>query len=135
MAMTITLMLFALLIGFAQQNCDVKTISLNKEFELKIGQNALIKGEGLVIGFNSVDEDSRCPEGVDCIWAGNAKITVKATKSDSETVSAQLNTTTEPKEVDYKQYRITLVKLDPRPKAETITSKGYYIATLLIAKQ
>ena len=39
-------------------------------------------GETVVLGdvsitFEKVIEDSRCPEGVQCVWAGNAKILVK----------------------------------------------------------
>jgi len=35
------------------------------------------------ITFEKVVEDSRCPEGVQCVWAGNAKIQVKVSQNDS----------------------------------------------------
>src|SRR5262245_25820104 len=57
---------------YARQSRKTKVTRLGQEFELKVNQEALIVGEGLAVSFDSVLEDSRCPEGVDCIWSGNA---------------------------------------------------------------
>jgi hypothetical protein len=47
--------------------------ALNQEFRLSPGQTASLAAEGLKIKFESVTADSRCPQGVTCIWAGEAK--------------------------------------------------------------
>jgi len=44
--------------------------SLDSEFILSIGQSARIGSEDLSIKFVEVIGDSRCPEGVVCIWEG-----------------------------------------------------------------
>src|SRR6185369_440519 len=90
-------LLFALVIGCAAR-CDAREEVLGQEFNLKIGQKARIKGEGLAISFGSVAEDSRCPEGVDCIWAGNGKIIVKLSKPNGDSTSIELNTNMKPQE-------------------------------------
>lgn len=54
---------------------DVITAALGLPFELRIGQRVRI--DGLVITFVAISEDSRCPEGVQCIWAGRVKVSVR----------------------------------------------------------
>ncbi|SDW05661.1 hypothetical protein [Flavobacterium degerlachei] len=53
---------------FAQNNNDVSY--------LKIKQNSCIKKKGNSLVFKEVLSDSRCPEGVNCIWAGEIKVVV-----------------------------------------------------------
>jgi len=82
---------------FAQQSRKAEVIRLGQEFELKINQEAMVEGEGLAVVFESVLEDSRCPEGVDCIWSGNAKIKVELIGAGKESAAVELNTNVEPK--------------------------------------
>src|SRR5262245_3921286 len=56
---------------FAQQSRKAEVIRPGQEFELSINQEAVVEGESLAVAFEAVLEDSRCPEGVDCIWSGN----------------------------------------------------------------
>jgi hypothetical protein len=53
-------------------------ISANMPFILKIGQMGVFKLTGATIVFDAVKSDSRCPKGVQCIWAGEATVQVKA---------------------------------------------------------
>src|SRR5262245_60410423 len=46
----------------AKQSRQAEMIRLGQEFELKIGQDVTIEGEGLTVAFESVLEDGRCPE-------------------------------------------------------------------------
>jgi hypothetical protein len=48
-----------------------------------MGQRALIAGEHLGIKFEEVTEDSRCPRGVTCIWAGRVTCVVEITHDES----------------------------------------------------
>src|SRR4030042_6598201 len=56
---------------------------LGEDFSLSIGQRALIAGENLGIRFEEVTEDSRCPRGVTCIWAGRVTCMVEITQAGS----------------------------------------------------
>ncbi|MBV9958772.1 MAG: hypothetical protein JO360_10140 [Acidobacteria bacterium] len=108
---------------------------MEREFDLRAGGTVLVKEGGLRLEFASVKEDSRCPEGVDCIWAGNGKITLTARVGISKTSSFELNTMTEPKSYTYRGYEITLVRLSPYPKKDNKIKKGEYVATLLVRKK
>lgn len=120
---------------FAQQPRKAEVIRSGQEFELKINQEAMIEGEGLAVAFESVLEDSRCPEGVDCIWSGNAKIRLRSNKQKQAPAIIELNTDVGAKSSSYSNYEIRLVALKPRPKADKAVQPNEYKATLIITKK
>jgi hypothetical protein len=120
---------------FAQQSRKAEVIRLGQEFELKINQEAMIEGEALAVEFESVLEDSRCPEGVDCIWSGNAKIRLKSGKQKQTPAAVELNTHVGSKSSSYLNYEISLVALKPRPKADKPIQPNEYRATLIVTKK
>lgn len=46
--------------------------------------------ENHAITFKKVIEDSRCPKGVTCIWAGRAKVLVEISENEKDTVKKEL---------------------------------------------
>lgn len=56
---------------------------LNEELSLSIGQGVSITGEDLVISFEDVTEDSRCPRNVTCVWAGRVSCVIELTHAGS----------------------------------------------------
>jgi hypothetical protein len=120
---------------FAWQSRKPEVIRLGQEFELKINQEATIEGEGLIVAFESVLEDSRCPEGVDCIWSGNAKIKVRSSKQKQTSATTELNTDVGAKSSSYSNYEISLIALKPRPKADKAVRPDEYKATLIVTKK
>ena len=129
--------MFLFLTGWMQQSCETKDAALNREFKLKVGQEVQVKEAGIKLSLNSIVEDSRCPTGVNCIWAGNAKISVKLSKAKTDTASAtsvELNTGAGAKSSTYEGYEVRLVRLDPYPKEGVKISKDAYVATLWVCK-
>lgn len=120
---------------FAQQSRRANVIRLGQEFELKINQEATIEGEGLTVAFESVPEDGRCPEDVNCVWAGNAKIKVRLSKQNQAPGAIELNTGVNPKSSSYFDYEIKLVRLNPRPKSDKAVEPNAYKATLIVTKK
>src|ERR1700704_4290387 len=76
---------------------------LNSEFKLKAGQQVTLKGTRLRIRFVTVENDSRCPSDVTCVWAGNAAVRLQLSNGrSSRTVT--LNTSSNAsfaREVEY----------------------------------
>lgn len=90
--------------------------NLGEPTVLRVGEVAQFPGEGLRIGFTSVDEDSRCPPDVVCVWAGVAKVAAwaeMAPKPRAEFVLAT-NNAVGPSEARYENYSIELLNLSPR---------------------
>lgn len=53
----------------ARQPASV-TAELDKAFILEPGQTAVLNSDDLTVKFVKIVSDSRCPTGVQCIWAG-----------------------------------------------------------------
>jgi len=96
------------------------------------GQEITVTARKLKIKFVGVLEDSRCPEGVQCIWAGNARIRLKLSGGRGRVANVELNTTNKPRETTYANYTIALVNLVPRAVRDGRPKAGEYGATLAI---
>ena len=59
--------------------CGGTRAKLGQEFSLHVGESASIEGEELIIKFVKVAEDSRCPKGAECVWAGRVTCAVEIT--------------------------------------------------------
>lgn len=85
---------------------------LNEAFELGLGNTMQLKGTDYTITFTEVTQDSRCPEGVNCIRAGEIIFTVQ-TKEGTRTLTKQakkeLTTTLD-------NYKVTVTEVTPYPK-------------------
>ena len=123
-----------LIVGFTPVSKDRKTAHLDKEFTLKIGQSAYLKKEDLTITLESVGDDSRCPRGVSCVWAGNATVVLKVRRSEREPISLNLNTNLEPKVTKYSFYEIGFAGLSPYPSSDSPISKRDYEASVVVRK-
>lgn len=114
---------------------SVRTVYLDQPFQLRVGESVVVNGESLTVTMDAVPEDSRCPTGLQCLWAGNARVSVTLARTGQAAQSFDLNTTLDPKTATYLDYQIELVALDPYP-----TSRGgpigqsKYRATFVVRK-
>ena len=129
--MGLALLLF---LGAGQTLTGKNEVPLDQEFTLKIGQQAVVQNTKLKIRFADVLEDSRCPEGVECIWEGNGKVNLELKKSAKKLISVLVNTGREPRAAEYRGYTVRLVKLSPSPKAGEVIDPSQYEATLVASK-
>jgi hypothetical protein len=114
---------------FAQNDRDISY--------LKITQKSCIKKKGNSVLLKMVVADSRCPEGVTCIWAGEVKVLVSVYK-DREFIKEETLTVSGSKSQEniawFAQYlpegkrNIKGINVLPHPKkGVTINPKDYYI--------
>jgi hypothetical protein len=130
---TLPLLLFMLL-SFAQEPAGNTKVDLGEVFKIKNGQEAVVRGEKLRIRFRSVLDDSRCPSGATCIWAGNGEVEIEVARKNKKQVVAMLNTLSEPKAIAYKGFKIKLVALSPYPKIDEPIDPKDYEATMVVTK-
>jgi len=100
---------------------------------IKIGKEAILNGSGLKVRFVEVIEDSRCPEGTNCIWAGVAKIKIQL-RWNGKTAVFELNTNQTDKVAVFGGYEVKLASVTPHPKANTTFQRSTYTARLSISK-
>lgn len=83
----------------------------------------------------SVVNDSRCPEGVYCFWAGNATVSFRLHRYNTESISFELNTHSGfTCDITIDGYKFTLLNLTPHPVYNQVTKKEDYKAEILIEK-
>ena len=121
-------LIFTLLAG-AFLTADAKTVG---EIKLRIAQEKTVLRTAIRIKFLSVIEDSRCPEGVNCIWAGVARIKIQLRKIGQTTKEFELNTNQTDKTITFEGHEIKLANLTPYPKSGTAIKAASYSATLTV---
>lgn len=119
-----------------------------KTVAIRLGQSAVLPEEGLTLDFTEVINDSRCPRSsggvsVACAWAGEATITIGATRggeSSKLTLVMPGLTDNAAQRPDYPKnsvifagYKIQLASLEPQPTVDG-SKPGEYTVTLLVSK-
>lgn len=112
--------------------CDVSSApSLGAGFKLRVGGVASIAGEKLRVEFQELLSDSRCPVGVVCVWAGEAKIRVRIERPPDAPAELDLSTRVPAK---YLSYELQLVNVAPAPVAGNEADPSEYCAEIRIAR-
>ena len=78
----VALVLVALVLvafGCARGTADPRTaaITLGQPFELALGATARVPDSPHSVTFEAVPQDSRCPAGAMCVWAGEATVRLR----------------------------------------------------------
>ena len=103
---------------------------LDEEVEIKFGESITLEKGKLTIKFKSLVGDSRCPQGVVCVWAGNAEVILEASKNE-----IALNTALDPKEQVVRDYNIQLRDVIPYPKAGAELKPEDYSIEIIVSKK
>ena len=109
-------------------------VNIDRDFDLKPGQTARVDGAAFSVSFVSVPEDSRCPTGVQCVWAGNGAVSLVITDDTGAKTTVVLNTTLSPRSVRAAGYEISLTGLKPDPKPGSPIPLAEYVATLRVTR-
>lgn len=114
---------------------DYVPASLDREFQLEVGQMGFVESGNIKITFLEVTSDSRCPSGIPCIWAGEVEVLVNIWKDgldlgDSTLVGPAVNDDRAVKTFD--GYSVKLLKVDPYPTSAQMIGPSDYIITLIV---
>jgi hypothetical protein len=109
-------------------------VRLDSNVELKAGQSAAVTGESFTLTFERVASDSRCPVGVQCVWAGDAVVRLAVTGPKGEPGTVELHTQQLAREATFQGFKIRLVQLLPAPSASDKIPADRYVATLVVSR-
>ncbi len=104
-----------------------------QQVSLRVNKQKSVMRDRLRIKFVAV-EDSRCPQDVNCVWAGNAKVTVKVTNRRGESKTFDLNTNLDAKSVKFDGYEIKLGDVTPYPRSNIRIDPSGYTASFTVTK-
>ena len=114
--------------------CVVVDAQSKEELKVRLGEVKSSKSLSIRVKFAEVIEDSRCPTGANCIWAGRARIKVTLEQEDGEAMTAEFSTDPNHDGIAIAGYRIHLVKLDPHPSAQKTPDEKEYTASFSFQK-
>jgi len=119
--------------GCVRNQVDV-TVGPGEVFTVGVGQSARITGEEMVISFEEVIGDSRCPQNVVCVWEGVASSQVRISHQGAS-YSMALNQPglTEQAQATFIDYTLTF-SLQPYPREGEEIAPGEYRLTLTVTK-
>ncbi len=126
------ILLFILTVIFG--SFQLAAAQTNREIKLPVNNQKAIDNKGLTVKFVSVLEDSRCAEGTNCIWAGNAKVQLDLKKKNGAWETFELNTNLEKQEIEFGGYLIKITELTPAPKENAEIDRTDYIGTFSVTK-
>lgn len=126
----ILLLLFTFVFGFSQ----IAEAKSDQDVKLHVNKQKSINKNDLTVKFVSVLEDSRCPEGTNCIWAGNAKIQIKLKKKNGAWKTFELNTNLDKRELTFGGYSIKIAELTPKSNSNSKTDSNSCYVILSISK-
>lgn len=110
------------------------TAKLGSAFKLGVGQSASVEGEGVRLELVDIIQDSRCPQGVQCVRAGDVSLLVRLWRDGQALGEATLSTAR--KETATKPlagYTVTLLQVEPVKTVQEI-EKSRYSVTLNMTK-
>lgn len=112
---------------------DEMVIAANSDFELPVGKTAIFMEENISIKFNSVTADSRCPTGVTCIWAGEARCKMLVSQNGQTEVVVLIQSGSSKGNGVIGGYQVSF-QLNPYPEAEFEIGPMDYVLTMRIIK-
>ena len=112
----------------------VFSFSLFAQSEMKITTKKCVPKKGYHLRLKSVFDDSRCPEGVTCIWAGEVSVTIEIHKDKKFLEEKTLTFNSKNKEENFKWFatyfpkKIKSIGVAPYPKqGQIVKPKKQYI--------
>lgn len=111
------------------------SVQFDSPFTLQVNQIALIESENLQLQLVAVKNDSRCPNGLQCVWSGLVEIVIKVTRDDHD---VELSLIDKPGDTDlanqtFASYLIKLIKVTPYPENNQTIELEDYSATLMVS--
>ncbi len=110
--------------------------ALDESFTLAVGQGARVADGGLLLRLAEVANDSRCPAGSACVWAGDAVVRLDAAASgDSVRLELHTNSAAGATRADVGRFTVELQALAPQPRSGAATPQDAYRATLRVSER
>lgn len=108
-------------------------VPMGQDFTLSTGQSGRVSGTPITMTFDSVEQDSRCPSDVNCVWAGDASLRLTLQSTAGSSLQVSLHTNVDPRTADYAGYRIRVMGLDPIPRSGSTVPAANYVVTLQVS--
>ncbi len=113
---------------------------LDESFTLEQGASTVV--DGMIVRFDHITEDSRCPAepGISCVWEGRATVVLSLIANDvisqvQLSIPGFVGANSEPQDLQStvaEGYQLTLLQLDPYPGQERVDPEMTPMVTLMM---
>lgn len=114
------------------------TIELGQPILVPRGETAVLPAADLSLTFVDLLDESRCPSKVQCVEAGEARISIRVSQNGAEAETLEMNTNPPLKQdvVTFGAFQIQLTALDPYPEEiHQRISARLYEATFVVTER
>ena len=112
-------------------------VEARQAFSLKAGASAQLGDSGWQLGFDGVANDSRCPKGAQCVWAGEAIVRLWLRQHGQAPQAFQLKSSpglalaSHIMKAQGQVLEVRLLQLEPHPTVVKPLAASDYVATLV----
>lgn len=103
-----------------------RTVRPGEAVELAVGESVALAGETRAVTFVRVAEDSRCPRGVTCVWAGRAVVELALALPGRPAETVRLVVGEPPPAGAAGALELAALALEPAPRAGVATRAEDY---------
>lgn len=142
-AVTLLFLLWILTVGACSSTDtpsppEALTIELGQPITVPRGETAVFPTTDLNLTFMDLLFESRCPSNVQCVEAGEARISIRVSQNGAEAETLEMNTNPPLKQdvVTFGAFQIQLTALDPYPEEiHQRISARLYEATFVVTER
>ena len=111
-------------------------IEAGQAFSLRVGETAQTGDGAFRVEFETVSADSRCPKGVQCVWAGDATVRIWLQRRGGAREGRELHAATGAANGgNAASPELRLVRLDPTPVTGKVIAQRDYVVTLVLTAE
>ena len=101
--------------------------TLDDTVAVALAEDVRVVRAGLVISFDSVLADSRCPRNVQCVWAGSARVRLTIGQDAGAAARHDLESGQEPRSARVGAYVVSLLDVEPPAEQGREIGRAYRI--------
>jgi len=133
---TFLLSLFVACEKLSESTLLMGELTLNDTIDISCLKSIYNEEEQLILRFDSVLNDSRCPVGAQCFWEGMAQTRFSLEREEEAAQSFDLSVNSAIKQdILIGEYRIQILGLSPYPALKHKISQRSYTASIIVSKE
>lgn len=114
---------------------DAKVVKSGEDFVLSPSESAVVDQGALTLTLVKVNEDSRCPINVVCVWAGDVALALLVGTNSRAKNPSTIHTNLDPRTTIAGGYKIEVIGVEPARRTDSTIPQESYLVTFRATRQ